>query len=206
MNIFACFLKNTIFTLSVPSMVCIAGLTAFSAWILTKAMRRNAVKASLKVNLAISMTLSVMLCLRYDTISTVLQGISLCFVLLYGSCCDLTDHTVPDFIWIMTAILGLCSVTEMGIFSMLLGAVMVFIPQFMVAVFAKRAIGGADIKLSTALAFLLGWQRGLAALILGMLFAVIIVGIRQKCNKELKKQPFALVPFLSAAAMVVFLM
>ena len=65
--------------------------------------------------------------------------------------------------------------------------------------------GGADIKLTTALAFLFGWQKGLAVLIAGMLLAVVSMLIVQKVKKSKKKQPFALIPFLSVAAMVIFL-
>jgi len=88
---------------------------------------------------------------------------------------------------------------------MLIGALMVFVPQLLSALLCKNPIGGADIKLTTALAFLLGWQKGLAALIVGMLISVVSMLIIQKVKKRKRKQPFALIPFLSVAAMAVFL-
>lgn len=81
---------------------------------------------------------------------------------------------------------------------------MVFMPQYLTALLSRKALGGADIKLSVALAFLLGWERGLAALIAGLLGAVIVMSIIQTVRKKRKKQPFALIPFLSVAAMAVF--
>jgi prepilin signal peptidase PulO-like enzyme (type II secretory pathway) len=60
-------------------------------------------------------------------------------------------------------------------------------------------------KLSTALAFLLGWQRGLAALLVGLLLAVVVMLVVQKINSKKKKQPFALIPFLSVGALLMFL-
>ena len=88
---------------------------------------------------------------------------------------------------------------------MIVGAVMVFVPQILIALLPPhKALGGADLKLSTALAFLLGWQKGLAALVLGLLLAVIVMLIIQHLNKKKKKQPFALIPFLSVGALVMF--
>ncbi len=135
---------------------------------------------------------------------TTAQGILLMFVLLYASCSDLTDHTMDDFLWVMVVMLGFLSVGSVGLPSMLIGAIMIFVPQILTALLAKNPIGGADIKLATALAFLLGWQRGLIMLIAGMLIAVVFMLIMRKVKKVKKDRPFALIPFLSIAAMAVF--
>ena len=50
-----------------------------------------------------------------------------------------------------------------------------------------------------------GWQKGLAVLVLGMLLAVVTMLALRKFKKSKKKQPFALIPFLSVAAMAVFI-
>ena len=71
--------------------------------------------------------------------------------------------------------------------------------------FCHKTLGGADIKLSTAVAFLLGWQRGLTTLILSLLIAVIVMSIIGKVRKGKEKQPFALIPFISATAILLFL-
>ena len=127
-------------------------------------------------------------------------------ILLYASCSDLTSHTMDDYLWVMVGILGLLSCYGVGLPSMLIGAAMVFVPQILLALLPPhKALGGADIKLSTAVAFLLGWQKGLAALLLGLILAVIVMLIVQKINTKKKKQAFALIPFLSVGAMVMFL-
>ncbi len=133
-------------------------------------------------------------------------GVFLACLLLYASCSDLTDHHMDDHIWVTVLALGLCSVGRFGIVSMLIGAAMVFVPQMLVSRSSGKGntLGGADIKLSTALAFLLGWQRGLAALMAGLLVAVIVMAIVQKLNRKKRRQPFALIPFLASAATVVF--
>ncbi len=181
------------------------GLSVLIGWILTKVMQGKGFKCSLPVTLVISGTLSLLTVLRFGFTLTAVQGILLSFVLLYASCSDLTDHTMDDFLWVMVAMLGFCSIGTVGLPSMLIGAVMVFVPQMLSALLCKNPIGGADIKLTTALAFLLGWQKGLAVLIVGMLLAVITMFVAQKVKKSKKKQPFALIPFLSVAAMAIFL-
>ena len=56
-----------------------------------------------------------------------------------------------------------------------------------------------------ALAFLLGAEKGIFALIAGMLTGVIVMFIVRKIRKETNKEPFALVPFLSFGAMLAFM-
>ena len=142
---------------------------------------------------------------RFGLSVTAVQGVFLACLLLYASCSDLTDHHMDDHIWVTVLALGLCSVGRFGIVSMLIGAAMVFVPQMLVSLIGKgNTLGGADIKLSTALAFLLGWQRGLAALMAGLLVAIIVMAIVQKLNRKKRRQPFALIPFLASAAAVVF--
>lgn len=181
------------------------GLSVLVGWILTKVMQGKGIKCNLPVNLTLSGGIALLAVLRFGFTLTAVQGILLTFVLLYASCSDLTDHTMDDFLWVMVAMLGLCSVGMVGLPSMMIGAVMVFVPQLLSALLCKNPIGGADIKLTTALAFLLGWQKGLATLIVGMLIAVVSMLIIQKVKKRKRKQPFALIPFLSVAAMAVFL-
>ena len=127
-------------------------------------------------------------------------------VLLYASCSDLTDHTVDDYVWVTVLALALMNVRTVGLTSMLIGAFFVFIPQLLMALLPPhKTLGGADIKLSTALAFLLGWQRGLAAYIIGLFLAITVMCIVNKIRKNKESKAFALVPFLSVAAMAMFM-
>lgn len=180
------------------------GFSVLTGWILSKVMKKYQFKISMTTNLILSGVMSLAILLRYGFSMIAVQGILLMFVLLYASCSDLTDHTMDDFLWVMVVMLGLLSVGTVGLPSMLIGAAMVFLPQILSALLAKNPIGGADIKLTTALAFLLGWQRGLVMLIAGMMIAVTAMLIVRKVKKSKKDQPFALIPFVSIAAMAVF--
>ena len=89
---------------------------------------------------------------------------------------------------------------------MLIGVVAVFVPQLAVSIIKPNsAIGGADIKISTALAFLIGAEKGLCAMIIGLPAAVITMLIVRKIKKTGKGEAFPLVPFLAAGAMAVFM-
>lgn len=182
------------------------GGAILAGWLLTGVMRSKGFKTSLTVNLILSGATALVLLLRFGLSAVILQGIAFFYVLLFASCSDLTSHTMDDCLWVMVLCLGLSGIDTVGLLSMLIGAAVVFLPQLLMSLIPPhQTLGGADIKLSTAIAFLLGWERGLAALLLGLLAAVITMSVVQRQGRRRKKQPFALIPFLAAAALLMFL-
>ena len=182
-----------------------SGAAMLVGFLLHRIMQGKGYKTHLAPCLAVPGLAALAGFLRFGLSVTAVQGVFLACLLLYASCSDLTDHHMDDHIWVTVLALGLCSFGRFGLVSMLIGAAMVFVPQMLVSLIGKgNTLGGADIKLSTALAFLLGWQRGLAALMAGLLAAVIVMAIVQKLNRKKRRQPFALIPFLASAAAVVF--
>lgn len=137
----------------------------------------------------------------------VLKFLILLGILLYASIKDLREHEVPDTVWKLITILGLVNISICDLLSMFLGAALVFLPQIIPAVInTEKAMGGADIKISTACAFLLGAGRGLAAFIIGLMLFVVIVPILRKIRHEENGEPFPMVPFLSAGTIAAYLM
>ena len=137
----------------------------------------------------------------------VLKFLILLGILLYASIKDLREHEVPDTVWKLIAVLGLVNISLRELPSMLLGAALVFLPQIIPAVInTEKAMGGADIKISTACAFLLGVKRGLAAFIIGLTLFVIVVPILRKVRHEENGEPFPMVPFLSLGTIAAYLM
>ncbi len=135
------------------------------------------------------------------------RGILLAGFLLYGSIHDIRTHTMPDWVWMGVAGTAFWGMKLSALPSMLLGAAAVLLIEVPLAVLLKdRAIGGADIKLSAAGAFLLGWQKGLAALILGLTLSLIVVPIVRRIRHEDNRKAFALVPFLAVGIMTAYLM
>ena len=136
----------------------------------------------------------------------VLKFLILLGILLYASIKDLREHEVPDTVWKLVAVLGLVNISVCDLPSMFLGAALVFLPQIIPAVInTEKAMGGADIKISTACAFLLGAGRGLAAFVIGLTLFVVIVPIIRKVRHEENGKPFPMVPFLSVGTIAAYL-
>lgn len=191
--------------LIVLSALLITGLSVLIGRVLTQVMRKKGFLSKPTFNQVLSGMTGLCLFLRFGISVELIQGLFLFFVLLYASMSDLTTHTVDDFVWITVFALALASISTQGITSMTLGALFVFVPQIALALIPPhKTLGGADIKLSTALAFLLGAWRGIVAYIVGLILAVVIISIYHRKKKSDTKQPFALVPFLSIGAMILF--
>ena len=188
------------------SMMLFVGMSMLIGTVLTKVMKEKGYVTSTPITLMITAAVSVFLYGRFGLSVTAIQGVFLMLVLIYASCSDLTNHIVDDYVWIIVFALALLNIQTVGLTSMVIGALCVFIPQMAMALLPPhKTLGGADIKLSTALAFLLGWQRGLAAYIGGLLLAIIVMCIVNKVRKNKENKAFALVPFLSVAAMAMFM-
>ena len=131
------------------------------------------------------------------------KGIVLALILLYASLEDLSEHQADDFLWVMLVILSLVNYGDVGIGSMIFGAIAVFVPQMAIAMFTKKGgIGGADIKLSTAAALSLGFYGGVIGYMIGLVFAIVFQTIYNKVKKQSNKEAFPLLPFLSTGLMI----
>lgn len=188
------------------------GIAVGIGWILCRVLRERRMVCLLPATLIASGAMALALYFRFGLSVTAVQGMFLWFTLLYGSMSDLTDHTVPDSVWVIVLALAIPSIMKHGILSMLAGAVCVMLPQLALAVIPPhRTLGGADIKLSGALAVLLGFTSGLTAFLAGLLMAVVSVIVRDFVQTRLHKRrdcpkkPFALIPFLAVGGMVMFL-
>ena len=131
------------------------------------------------------------------------KGIVLSLILLYASVQDVNEHQADEFLWVMLLILSLVNFGEVGVTSMVFGALGVFIPQMAIGMFAKKGgIGGADIKLSTAAALSLGFYGGVIGYMIGLVFAITVQLLTNKAKKRSNNEPFPLLPFLSTGLMI----
>ena len=198
----------TEFIIGILALLAIVGGTLLVGWVLNRMMTAKGFKTNQTVNLILSALIPIALFLRYGASLELVQGVFLMFVLMYATWSDLTSHTVDDYVPITLFALGVASMTTVGLSSMLFGAFAVFVPQIVMALIPKcKPLGGADLKISTALAFLLGWERGIIGFVAGLLIAVVYMAIYNKVKKTDTKEEkaFALVPFLSIAALVLFM-
>lgn len=207
MPIYAYNITGSTFNIAliVLSALAVIGTSVLIGWVLSKVMASKGMVSKPIFNLIASGAIGLCLFLRFGLSIELIQGLFLFFVLLYASMSDLTTHTVDDFVWITVFALAISSIPTIGLTSMLAGGLFVFIPQIALALIPPhKTLGGADIKLSTALAFLLGTWRGIGAYMVGLILAVVIISIYHRRKNSNTKQPFALVPFLSIGAMILF--
>lgn len=156
-------------------------------------------------NLILPIITSTLLFLRFNIGMESIKGLILFMILLYASNCDLRTREVNDNISIMISITALIGIATSNIPMMILGAVCVTIPQLIIATVKPNSYGGADIKIMAACSFLLGFERGLIAIIVGLFLAVIVtITIRKVQNKDLKVT-FPIVPYLAIGSFLAVL-
>ena len=131
------------------------------------------------------------------------KGIILLLILLYASVSDIQTHRVKDIASVMILITSFIGITASEIPKHLFGGILIGGILFICAVASNNRIGGADVKLSAACSFLLGFQRGMAGLVIGLLSAIICNLILNRKSK-IKGKAFPLVPYLSVGFMIMY--
>ena len=192
------------------AMACLPyGITAVVAalfgWILAYAIQKKYGGLLNPLNIILPSIIFVLLSIRFGFGAEFVQGSILCFLLLFASNSDIHTREVPDSVSIMIAITALIGKELANIPTMLFAAVLITLPQLAIAIIKPNTYGGADIKLMAACAFLLGFKKGLIAIIVGLLLAVICTVITRKLKNQSLKDSFALIPYLSIGSMVAFL-
>lgn len=180
--------------------------SVFFAWAISSRMKASAFKCNVCVNVLISAVVSVLMQLVYGVNMTAFKGMILLFILLYASCSDITSRTVDDSVFLMILLLACVGYRPEKFLSMILGALIVFVPQVALNVIKPaRAIGGADIKITTSIAFLLGVEKGIAALVMGLIIAIAYKVVKARSDKQNVTAPFPLIPFITAGSMIAYL-
>lgn len=151
----------------------------------------------------ISILLVSSLLIAFGWSMELLKGVIFLQILLYASASDLQTHEVKDFVSVCIFITGFIGITLSDVPGMLLSGLAIGGVLLFCSMASGNRLGGADVKLSAACAFLLGFQKSVAGLIIGLLVSVIANLIIQKRNKT-KNQPFPLVPYLSIGFMLMY--
>lgn len=132
-----------------------------------------------------------------------LKGIILLQILLYASVSDIQTHEVKDFISVLIFITGFIGVTLSDIPMMLFSGLAIGGVLLICAMVSVNRLGGADVKLSAACAFLLGFSKSITGLVIG-LFLAIICNIYFSHKNKTKGKAFPLVPYLSIGFMAMY--
>jgi prepilin signal peptidase PulO-like enzyme (type II secretory pathway) len=198
--------------LSIPTMLQMSYAFLFMAfsmvfvWILSTKMKALMLKCNIYLNIFLTMIVSLIMVSVFGVNMISIKGMLLFIVLLYASCSDLTSRTVDDYVFIMILLLACIGYKPENFWSMVLGAVIVFVPQLAAALInPDKALGGADIKVSTAIAFLLGVDKGILAFLIGLTFAIVYKVVEQRVSKIKMIDSFPLIPFLSVGSMIAYM-
>lgn len=131
------------------------------------------------------------------------KGIIFMQILLFASVSDIQTHEVKDFVSVLIFITGFIGVTLADIPTMLFSGLAIGGVLLICAMVSGNRLGGADVKLSAACAFLLGFSKSIAGLIIG-LFLAIICNIYFSHKNKTKGKAFPLVPYLSIGFITAF--
>lgn len=151
----------------------------------------------------VSIVLVSSLLIAFGWSTELIKGIIFMQILLYASVSDIQTHEVKDFISVLIFITGFIGVTFIDIPMKLMGSFVIGGMLLICAMVSGNRLGGADVKLSAACTFLLGFSKSIAGLIIGLIVSVIANLIIQK-QKKTKNQPFPLVPYLSIGFMLMY--
>ncbi len=192
--------------MTVISALVVLGVSLLISHVLTKVMKENGFTQKPKVNYILTSFASIAMFITFGLSVTLIQGMFLFFVLLYASISDITSHTVDDSVWIVVFASALLNIQTIGLRSMTFAGLAVLIPQLALAILPPhKTLGGADIKLSVALAFLLGFSRGFGTYLVSLIVATAFMSLYNRKKRIKTDKPFPLVPFLSGTAMLAFL-
>lgn len=151
---------------------------------------------------AISGVYALLLFGSFGFTSQTIRGILLCMILLTASYSDLRSREVADYMSVMVLLTAFIGASMADIPGMLLGGLFVGGMMLLVTLLSgESCIGGADIKLGGACAFVLGTTGGIVGLITGLVLAIVINMCR---GKSTRNQGFPLVPYLVAGFLAAY--
>ena len=169
-------------------------------------LRNELTQTLWRIVFALLLAAGITFVLKFGITAFTVKALTLLLILSYASAEDILHREVPDFVSVMILILAASDISVTSLGDMVLGFLAVFVPQIVIAIlFPKKTIGGADIKISSYSAFLLGTEKGVLALIIGLAIAVIVMTVMSKLKRRDKNEPFPLVPFLTVGILSAYL-
>lgn len=133
--------------------------------------------------------------------SYLLQGGLFVVLLAVNSVWDLRTRMIPDILCMSISLVGLLDFEPVRLFGILIS-----IPLLLAALFFG-GMGGGDIKFMAAAGLVLGFQKGFAALLLGLsamlVFHVSYSFVQKRCKGNVPKS-YPLVPFLSLGCLAAY--
>lgn len=135
--------------------------------------------------------------------ATTVKGVIFCLLLEFSSYEDIKTRECENYVHLMIVIAAFIGTDMSALPGMLLSALIIGGIMLMTAAISKSSIGGADIKLSAACAFMLGTVQGMTGLMMSLILAVIINSIK---NRKKKHEGFPLIPYLAVGFTAAYFM
>lgn len=151
--------------------------------------------------LAIAVLMAVTLYCFFGFAATTIRGIILTLALLFSSYQDIKTRECDDYLHLMIAVAAFIGKELTSIPNMFLSVMFVTGVMIMAVLVTNSDIGGADIKMAAACAFLLGLKRGVIGLTVGLILAVTVNLIK---NRKKKKTGFPMIPYLATGFMMAY--
>lgn len=145
---------------------------------------------------------TVLLVCFFGCTAITVRGIIFCLILLLSSYSDIHSRECSDWLHVMIVIAAFigfdfANLPTMFVATMFTGSILLI-----TKIITKNKLGGADIKCVAACSFLLGLEKGVIALVAGMLLAILSNAFR---NKEKRRGGFPLIPYLAVGYLAVYL-
>lgn len=135
--------------------------------------------------------------------ATTIKGIIFCLLLAFSSYEDIRIRQCEDYVHLMIVIAAFIGTDTAALPNMLLSALLAGGIMLITTAVTKSKLGGADIKLSAACAFLLGTVQGFAGLVLGLCAAILVNTLK---SRKKKQTGFPLIPYLAVGFMTAYFM
>ena len=123
----------------------------------------------------------------------------MCIIMLYAAFEDIKTRECGDFLSVTLGITGIIGKEPKELFLSLIAFAGIILILLISSAVTKNGIGGGDVKFAGAAALVLGFFNTAAALVSGLLAAVVI-------NKLRKQKSFPLLPYLTPAFMTAYFM
>lgn len=162
----------------------------------------NKKKAVLFFTVIAALTALSLFCF-FGCAATTVKGIIFCLLLAFSSYEDIKTRECENYVHLMIVIAAFIGTDMSALPGMLLSSLIIGGIMLMTAAVTKSSIGGADIKLSAACAFMLGTVQGMTGLMIGLILAVIINFIK---NRKKKHEGFPLIPYLAVGFTAAYFM
>ena len=178
--------------------ILLLGITALAGYITGKSAAEsfggNKKKTAVVFTVTALITMAALLCF-FGASAKAARGGVMCIIMLYAAFEDIKTRECADFLSVMLGITGIIGKEPKELFlSIFAGIILILLISSAVT---KNGIGGGDVKFAGVSAIVLGFFNTAAALVLGLLAAVVI-------NKLRKQKSFPLLPYLAPAFMTAY--